>query len=83
MYEDLIKFNNVKVVDLQKNTLVLDKAFMNIISKKLIGKDVVIEFQRAENEKTRANQETQRANAEESKRRVVEAQSAIYKVCVN
>ena len=42
--DDLIKFNSVKVIDLQKNTLVLDKAFINVISKKLIGKDVVIEF---------------------------------------
>jgi len=49
--EDLIKFNNVKVVDLQKNTLVLDKAFMNMISKKLIGKDVVIEFKDSSFEK--------------------------------
>ena len=42
--EDLIKFNNVEVIDLQKNSLVLDRAFMNVASKKLIGKDVVIEF---------------------------------------
>ena len=42
--EDLIKFNNVEVIDLQKNSLALDKAFMNVASKKLIGKDVVIEF---------------------------------------
>jgi LPS-assembly protein len=42
--EDLIKFNNVEVIDLQKNSLVLDRAFMNVVSKKLIGKDVVIEF---------------------------------------
>ena len=42
--EDLIKFNNVEIIDLQKNSLALDKAFMNVASKKLIGKDVVIEF---------------------------------------
>ena len=42
--EDLIKFNIIKIIDLQKNSLVLDKAFLNVKSKKLIGKDVVIEF---------------------------------------
>ena len=42
--DNLIKLNNVNIVDNDKNIYNLDKAFLNLNSKKLIGKDVSINF---------------------------------------
>ena len=42
--DDLIKLNHVNIVDNDKNIYNLDKAFLNLNSKKLIGKDVSINF---------------------------------------
>ena len=42
--DDLIKLNHVNIVDYDKNIYNLDKAFLNLNSKKLIGKDVSINF---------------------------------------
>jgi len=42
--DDLIKLNHVNIVDNDKNIYSLDKAFLNLNSKKLIGKDVSINF---------------------------------------
>jgi LPS-assembly protein len=42
--DSLIKLNNVKLVDSEKNTLQIEKAYLNLISKKLIGKDLSINF---------------------------------------
>ena len=42
--ENLIKFNNLELIDSQKNIINLDMAFMNVTSKKLIGKDISFEF---------------------------------------
>jgi len=42
--DDLIKFNKVKIIDTEKNTLNVEKAFLNLKSNKLIGKDVYINF---------------------------------------
>ena len=41
---NLIKLNKVKVTDFQKNILEIDKAYINLRSNKLIGKDVSIDF---------------------------------------
>ena len=40
--DDLIKMNDVKVIDIEKNTSKIKKAFLNLRSNKLIGKDVYI-----------------------------------------
>ena len=42
--DNLIKLNNVNIADNDKNIYNLDKAFLNLNSKKLIGKDVSINF---------------------------------------
>ncbi len=42
--DDLIKFNKVKIIDAEKNILNVEKAFLNLKSNKLIGKDVYINF---------------------------------------
>ena len=42
--DDLIKFNKVKIIDTEKNILNVEKAFLNLKSNKLIGKDVYINF---------------------------------------
>ena len=42
--DNLIKLDSVNIVDNDKNIYNLDKAFLNLNSKKLIGKDVSIDF---------------------------------------
>ena len=42
--DNLVKLNKVKVIDVNKNILKLDLAYLNLLSKKLIGKDVFINF---------------------------------------
>jgi LPS-assembly protein len=42
--ENLIKLNDLEAIDNQKNVLKTDKAFINTVSKKLIGKDISIDF---------------------------------------
>ena len=42
--DSLIKLNNVKLVDFEKNIVKIEKAYLNLISKKLIGKDLSIDF---------------------------------------
>jgi LPS-assembly protein len=42
--DSLIKVDKVKIVDLEKNIIQIDKAYINLISKKLIGKDLSIDF---------------------------------------
>ena len=41
---NLIKFNDLKFTDVEKNISQINKAFINIESKKLIGKDISIDF---------------------------------------
>ena len=40
----LIKLGNTKIIDIEKNHYKLDKAFLNLKSKKLLGKDISIDF---------------------------------------
>jgi LPS-assembly protein len=40
--DDLIKISNIEIVDSDKNFYTLDKAFLNLKSNKLIGKDISI-----------------------------------------
>ena len=40
--DNLIKVNDLELMDIQKNVLKIDKAFINTISKKIIGKDVSV-----------------------------------------
>ena len=42
--DDLIKVNKAKIIDFEKNILQVDKAYINLASKKLIGKDLSIDF---------------------------------------
>ena len=42
--DNLIKFNGVKLIDIQNNISKVNKAFINLTTKKLIGKDVSIDF---------------------------------------
>ena len=42
--DDLIKFDKVKIIDTEKNILNVEKAFLNLKSNKLIGKDIYINF---------------------------------------
>ncbi len=42
--ENLIKFEDLELIDNQNNKLKTDKAFVNTVSKKLIGKDISIDF---------------------------------------
>ena len=42
--DNLIKFNDLKFVDIEKNISQINKAFVNVESKKLIGKDISIDF---------------------------------------
>ena len=39
--------NDVKIVNIEKNILKVKKAFLNLKSNKLIGKDVFIDFNNA------------------------------------
>ena len=42
--DNLIKFNDLKFIDIEKNIYQINKAFVNVVSKKLIGKDISINF---------------------------------------
>jgi len=42
--DGLIKVNKAKIIDFEKNILQVDKAYINLASKKLIGKDLSIDF---------------------------------------
>ena len=42
--ENILKVNNVKIQDNESNLFKLDKAFINLESNKLIGKDISIDF---------------------------------------
>jgi LPS-assembly protein len=42
--DDLIKINKAKIIDFQKNVLQVDKAYLNLTSNKLIGKDLTVDF---------------------------------------
>jgi len=42
--DDLIKFDNLKFLDIEKNTSQINKAYIILKSKKLIGKDILINF---------------------------------------
>lgn len=42
--ENILKVNNVKIQDNENNLFKLDKAFINLESNKLIGKDISIDF---------------------------------------
>ena len=42
--DDLIKFDNLKFIDIEKNISNIKKAYVNLKSKKLIGKDILIDF---------------------------------------
>ena len=42
--DDLIKLNKTKITDVQKNIFFIEKSYINLNSKKLIGKDIIINF---------------------------------------
>jgi LPS-assembly protein len=42
--DNIVKLNNAKFADFEKNILQIEKAYLNLISKKLIGKDISIDF---------------------------------------
>ena len=49
--DGLVKINNTKIIDAEKNVIQLEKAFVNVNSNKLIGKDVSIDFSESSFEK--------------------------------
>ena len=51
MNDDLIRLNDVNIIDIENNIYSVKKAFLNINSKKLIGKDVSIDFKNLNFEK--------------------------------
>ena len=42
--DNLIKISKAKIVDIQKNIFYVEKAFLNLLTNKLIGKDMSIDF---------------------------------------
>ena len=40
----MIKFDNLKFIDIEKNISLIKKAFVNLETKKLIGKDILVNF---------------------------------------
>jgi LPS-assembly protein len=42
--DNLIKISNAKIIDIQNNTYHIDKAYLNLLTNKLIGKDIFINF---------------------------------------
>ena len=42
--DKLIKLGNAKIIDIEKNHYKLEKSFLNLKSKKLLGKDISIDF---------------------------------------
>ena len=44
MNDNLIKFDDLKLIDIEKNTSEVKKAYVNLSSKKIIGKDILIDF---------------------------------------
>ena len=42
--DKLIKFDNLKFIDIEKNISQINKAFVNLKSQKLVGKDILIDF---------------------------------------
>ena len=42
--DKLIKLGNTKIIDIEKNHYKLEKSFLNLKSKKLLGKDISIDF---------------------------------------
>ena len=42
--DDLIKFDNLKFIDIEKNISNIKKAYVNLKSRRLIGKDILIDF---------------------------------------
>jgi len=57
--DNLIKISKAKIIDIQKNTFYIEKAFLNLLTNKLIGKDMSIDFNTiAENSKPRLKGKT-------------------------
>ena len=42
--DNLIKISKAEIVDIQKNTFYIEKAFLNLLTNRLIGKDMSIDF---------------------------------------
>ena len=56
---NLLKISKAKVVDIQNNTYYIERAFLNLITNKLIGKDVSVDFNSlAENNEPRMSGKT-------------------------
>ena len=53
----MIKVNKVKIIDFEKNILKVEKAFINLKSNKLIGKDLSIDFNNEYRFKTKMSQD--------------------------
>ena len=51
LQDDLIKLGRTKILDIEKNNYQLNKAYLNLKSNKLIGKDIVIDFNNTSFEK--------------------------------
>ena len=57
--DNLLKISNAKIVDIQNNTYYIESAFLNLVTNKLIGKDISIDFNSlAENNEPRLSGKT-------------------------
>ena len=51
LQDDLIKLGRTKILDIEENNYQLNKAYLNLKSNKLIGKDIIIDFNNTSFEK--------------------------------
>ena len=57
--DNLLKISKAKIVDIQNNTYYIESAFLNLVTNKLIGKDISIDFNSlAENNEPRLSGKT-------------------------
>ena len=57
--DSLVKISKAKIVDIQKNNYYVEKAYLNLLTNRLIGKDILINFNNlAENNEPRLNGKT-------------------------
>ena len=77
--DDLIKMNDVKIVNIEKNILKVKKAFLNLKSNKLIGKDVFIDFNNASFQKN--NEPRLKGNSIISNAEVTTIQKGVFTTC--
>ena len=77
--DDLIKMNEAKIVDTEKNILKIEKAFLNLKSNKLIGKDVFIDLNSDSNQKN--NEPRLKGNSIISNGKITTIEKGVFTNC--